>query len=183
MWKRNYSFFLYLLVLLMGSCSALKRDSKREVLTEFRLTVKGAYCGGARPSDEMLAQLTAPKALGDVQFYIKPGHINDPDIAALASSITDADGLAFVNLCPGEYVLIFEDKLDWTVYNERKQQYAQPEHPFGAIDTVCLNQWIRQPEMQFTVRPSTNSIILIERQEKCFWNNIPCLEYLGSLPP
>jgi hypothetical protein len=172
-----------LICLGVAGCRLRKPNKNSETLIEFKLSRRGVYCGGARPSEEMLAQLEELVPLENFQFFIKEGTTNNPDEAAIFSSITDDEGLAFVNLKPGTYLLIFEDKLDWTQYNHWKLEFAQAQESFGAMDTLCLREWIKQPEAVFTVVRDSSNMVEVVRWEKCFWNNIPCVEYRGSLPP
>jgi hypothetical protein len=165
------------------SCTSSVKAAKKEVLVEFRLMKKGVYCGGARPSDQMLLDLEKMTPLTSTQFYIKSGHINDPSAPAIYSSITDEEGLAFVQLKPGNYLLVFEDKQDWSQFNSWKDSFAVAQESFSAIDTMCLRQWIQIPEAVFQVHADSTPVIELVRPDKCFWNNIPCIEYTGSIPP
>jgi hypothetical protein len=165
------------------SCASTQRFAKKEVLVEFRLMKKGGYCGGARPSDQMLLDIEKNSPLASTQFYIKAGHTNDPSAPAIYSSITDEEGLAFVNLKAGDYLLVFDEKQDWSQYMRWKEEFATAKPPYGAMDTLCLRNWIQTPEAVFQVHADSSHVVEIVRTDKCFWNNIPCLEYLGSIPP
>lgn len=168
---------------MMWSCASIFNTSKKEALVEFHIMKKGVYCGGARPSEQMLMELEKTVPLGSIQFYIKTGTVNDPSAPAICSSITDEEGLAFVNLKPGDYLLVFEDKQDWSQYTRWKEEFAIAKHPYGAMDTLCLRNWIQTPEVVFHVHVDSTHRIEIVRPDKCFWNNIPCIEYIGSIPP
>jgi hypothetical protein len=164
-------------------CRKLKSLSTRDVVVEFHLQKTATYCGGARPSDEMLAELSIPKPLADYQFYIKAGDVNDPDVPALFSSFTDDAGLAYVPLKPGKYLVVFEDKQDWTQYNAWKKMYSESSSNHSPIDTTCLLQWIKQPEFVFEVVADSACKVEFTKVQKCFWNEVPCLDYTGSIPP
>ncbi len=168
---------------MMWSCASTFKSSKKEALVEFHISKKGVYCGGARPSDQMLLELEKTSPLASTQFYIKAGTVNDPSAPAVCSSITDEEGLAFVNLKPGDYLLVFDDKQDWTQYARWKEEYAKAKPPYGEIDTLCLRRWMQTPELVFHVEADSSHIVEIVRPDKCFWNNIPCIEYTGSIPP
>jgi hypothetical protein len=176
-------FFIALCVVLAMACSWNGVFASREVVVEFRLKQTAAYCGGARPSDEMLAELAMPKPLANVQFYVKSGSINDPNAPALISSFSDHEGVAFVPLKPGKYLVVFEDKQDWTQYNQWKKQFENSTDAHSPVDTLCLRKWIQEPEAVFEVRVDSALVVEIIQKQKCFWNAVPCLEYVGSIPP
>jgi hypothetical protein len=171
------------LSLFIWGCNRLGFSSRKEIVVEVRLHETGVYCGGARPPQEMLDELQQLKPLTNFQFYIKEGRENDPNAPAVVSGITDDAGIAYISLRPGAYVLVFGDRQDWAQYNSWKAEHARANDPWGAIDTMCLMQWIKTPEKTFAVYPDSASVVEVIKAQKCFWNNIPCLEYTGSIPP
>jgi hypothetical protein len=66
---RTVFFELAVLQLLFFGCLAQQKPQARLVSGE--VTQTSSYCGGARPSDEMVQEQNRPKPYGGKKFYIR----------------------------------------------------------------------------------------------------------------
>ncbi|MBK8845877.1 MAG: hypothetical protein IPO27_04590 [Bacteroidetes bacterium] len=69
------------------------------------LTFTYDYCGGARPSDEMLAKLKEPRVIEGFTVYLKPGKENST-AAITDSAQCDSNGNYVFRIPKGDYVIL-----------------------------------------------------------------------------
>lgn len=181
--RRNVVIFFLGTMAFVAGCGSNQSVSKGKGPTtevQVQITKTSSYCGGARPSDEMVKDLETPKPASEVRFFIGSGGVNQGKEFVLEGK-TDKHGHAVVKLPAGQYYLVFEDKtLDSK--NNLLKTYGNETRHYSAIDKSCLEDWFKQPESSFSVerRPL---VIEVNQHIPCSWQAVPCADYHGPLPP
>lgn len=173
-----FSSFLFFCLTIF--CNKKEDSKKYEVKGELKYT--SSYCGGARPPDEMLLELQTPKPLHGKKIFIKKGKQNEADLELIDSAVTDINGHFFLLLPSGDYVAVGEEKKDKKYCNALLKKHAKATQYNSAIDVECLNNWFKTPDFTFTVKNS-NQVVNHVYHKGCQWNETPCTQYTGPLPP
>lgn len=101
----NKFFALCIITMIFTSCATHQKHANPRRLSSvpekiFHVSGKviqiTPYCGGARPTDEMLAEATAPKAFPHKSFHIRKGSVNSIDAPVVLSFTTDEQGSFFL---------------------------------------------------------------------------------------
>lgn len=181
-------FILITTVALFLACSNSKdvqsedgQQEKYEVVIS--ATTTQVYCGGARPTEEILEELRTPIPAPNVFLYLRKGDTNFIQNEIDYQFKTDDSGRVEVNLPTGTYSIVFENKKDVSVYNELLEKYGKETSYQTAIDTNCLNAYFKQPNAILTVEENGENAITVNRQMRCTATRIPCSHYKGALPP
>ena len=142
------------------------------------------YCGGARPSDEMLQEFQTPKPLSGQLCFIRKSETNKISSTPVASATSDNQGKINIALAPGTYCLVLPNKVDSAAYKMFLTKFGEDTGNYSAIDKKCLDQWFQKPELVFTVtdakQPTATEFTI---HQPCSWNTIPCTDYRGPFPP
>lgn len=150
--------------------------------TNIKVFQTSTYCGGARPSPEILAELQAVRPFSDQMIYVKAGTRNDLTKPILDSAITNTNGEVRFNLSPGTYSIIRKERIDRGYYNFLTDKYGVETKNYSKVDSACLDAWIADVDFVIQViDQSTNSFEFIIHHP-CWWNSIPCVEYTGPIP-
>jgi hypothetical protein len=150
-----------------------KRVPVSGVVTETR-----SYCGGARPSDEMLAELATPKPAVNKVIYIKMGEENSFDSKVILRLTTDEHGKFHAKLRPGKYLVVDSAKADTCYYNRLLTTYKDRTTNYEPIDVSCLKEWYLKPDGVFEVAEKGSGDIHINFQINCP-EYLPCARYRG----
>jgi hypothetical protein len=150
---------------------------------QLQLTKTGSYCGGAAPPQALLDELATPKPLSGVQFYIRKGTANKTTDPVIADGTTLPSGVISLLLEEGEYYLVFMNKVSDRYYNEIYEKYKNGDANHAAIDKVCFDNWLSTPDLAFTVKNDAANIFMLNVNEPCPWNEVPCAKYTGPYPP
>lgn len=135
------------------------------------------YCGGARPSQEMLDRLAIPVDYPGKKFYVRRGKINTINTKIVSSFISGKEGEFSIQLEPGTYSIILEEQLNEIKAEDYVKQYQQ-------VDTQCLKEWWIQPYYLLEVKEKTITDLNFVFQHRCFISvDLPCITYTGPLPP
>jgi hypothetical protein len=143
------------------------------------ITQTHAYCGGARPSEEMLKSYTTPKPFPGKKLYIRSGTENSLKKKVLREVIADSAGHFSLRLPPGTYCIIQEEqvkKLD-------PEHFRQKANKNLKLNEECLKQWWDKCFMTFEVKDADKSDLNINFYIPCFTEGIPCMQYTGPMPP
>jgi len=136
-----------------------------------------SYCGGARPSQEMLDRLATPISYPNKKFYIRQGKINHTEAKIVKSFTTDSTGKFSIRLKPGTYSIIVEEQLysiDTIKYENENQE----------VDRQCLEEWWAKPYHLLIVKNKNITDLKFIFHHRCFVkSHIPCITYKGPLPP
>jgi hypothetical protein len=145
------------------------------------ITSTSSFCGGARPSEEILGQIETPRPFPHKKIYIKKGRVNLTSNDILVELKTDANGKFKTRLAPGVYLIVDEAKKDLTYYNTLLKEHAFLTENFEAVDTVCLKEWFAKPDFTFEVKQTNSTNIHLNFAKECF--NLPCTQFRGPYPP
>jgi hypothetical protein len=148
----------------------------------FQLNYTESYCGGARPTEEMLAEMSQPKPMVGERLYLRKGSANNVDEPVVASEITDHSGKAIFHVKPGQYCVVRAFKSDNTQSEKWKRELLKGNELYAPLDMECLKKWLATPELVIEV--SENGPLKFELliNKPCKWNSIPCAQYIGPLP-
>ena len=152
--------------------------SKRQTyLISGHVSQSSSYCGGARPTQEMLDKIAIPVAYPNKKFYIRKGKTNSLNLKFLKTFNSDKDGNYTIRLPKGIYSIILEEQLkeinigDYTTTNQQ-------------VDTNCINEWWSKPYYLLEVNNKNIDHLDFDFHHRCFvTNDIPCLNYVGPMPP
>lgn len=171
------SLFLVCFALLSFNQAKPEKKSKK-ILISGTVTETNDYCGGARPSDEILTQLATPRPLVNKKIYIKKGEVNAFDSKVILVLTSDSKGNFHAKLRPGKYLVVDSTKKDPAYYNLLLKTYKNQTANYLAIDTVCLKEWFLKPAGVFEVTPVETKNISINFHKACS-EAIPCTRYTG----
>ena len=175
------AFFLF------ASCIGIQTSQKEsgKVKVSGTVTQTFSYCGGARPSNEMLAKLAEPNPFSNKVLVILKGNKNDFTCNSRWNLAINSDSIGNFSavLEPGEYCIVDEFKSNQTNYDDILKKYATESTNYSAVDPKCLKDWFSTPDAVFTVTKSGVKDLSIVYHHPCSWRSIPCVNYHGPLPP
>lgn len=176
---------LFGLVLMACGCKNKKNAASKsdEVTVVINVTRSGVYCGGARPTDQMLEEIQSAKPFADKAIYVRLGAENDLSKKVVATAKTGADGKVILSLPLGTYSLVDDSRKDDVRYKALLKQFETPPMYYGPMDKGCLATWLSTPDLTFTVAAGANNVFQVNYSDKCSWQSIPCAQYNGPLPP
>jgi len=145
------------------------------------ITATSSYCGGARPSGEILSQLATLRPQSNKKIYLKKGEINSFDSKVFMELTTDTAGKFRAKLPAGKYLIVDEEKKDLSYYNKLLKEYKTATQSFEAVDTICLKEWYLKPDFTFEVKSDEVKNISVNYRKECF--NLPCTQFRGPYPP
>ena len=174
-----------------GQNSATKTASRgsaycgknKKVVVSGTVQRTGVYCGGARPTDEILQSIMEPKPLSGKKLFVKKGKTNDLSKTAILEFTSDSLGNFSITLPPGDYCIVDEFKNSKTNYQNILSTYKTETKDYSAVDPECLRGWFSEPDLVIVVPKSGLKNIKVIYVDKCPWNKIPCVTYHGPLPP
>lgn len=181
-------FILISVVGLLMACSTSKQvDSSENQVETFDVaintTTTEVYCGGARPSEEILEELRTPKPAPNVKIYLRKGDTNNIKNKIDYQLMSNDSGVVKTSLPAGTYSIVFENKKDQNTYNDLLDKYGSGTSYQTPIDTNCLKTFFAQPNGVLIVEENNENKITVNRVMKCQWTSIPCSHYKGDLPP
>ena len=86
----KYLFLSLLVIVLFVSSDLCRYKVKFDV--SILVTSTQSYCGGARPTDEMMQELNTPKPLPEKKLYIRKGKENSLKEPIIKEVVTNAAG-------------------------------------------------------------------------------------------
>lgn len=150
-----------------------------------RVTVKGKlmqtskYCGGAKPSEEILKDAATPKPYEGKVFYVRVGKKNSTKAEVITSFTTDANGEFSFQITPGTYSIIQEKQL-----NALTSADLRSSDPNTKVDSKCMKNWWVKPFHLLVVKTENITIPDWTIHHPCFVSgDIPCIKYVGPMPP
>lgn len=154
--------------------------SAKKISISGSVTGTRQYCGGARPSDEILTQVATPRPISNKKIYIKQGEVNSFDSKVLLVLTTDSKGNFRAKLRPGKYLIVDSTKKDTSYYNAILKTYKFQGNAYQAVDTACLRKWYLKPECIFNVGNSDQKNISVNFFKGC--EDIPCTRLRWPYP-
>lgn len=136
-----------------------------------------AYCGGAEPSEEMMAEFTKLKPYAGKTFYIRKGKTNNVKAKVILSFKADTAGSFSFQLPPGVYSIIQEPQVKKLNIKFYKKQHI-------IVDESCLKTWWEKPYYILEVKDKNITNLDFKFHHPCFISDdVPCLNYNGPMPP
>ena len=126
--------------------------------------------------------MNTPRPVDGKNVFVALGDMNEANDEIVFRGVTDKDGKVRMNIAPGTYYLVFDNKSDKNYYNELVKTYGQATAYYSVIDKDCLDQWFRNPELIMQV-DAQHTEFSVNVYQPCEWNAIPCAQYNGPLPP
>lgn len=141
-----------------------------------RFMLKSPYCGGAAPTPDMVKAAQTPQSLASQGFLIRKGTTNAVGSAIETRVTTDASGAFSVQLAPGTYCMVLNEK-------EGRRGPDFLNNANYEIDKKCDDKWLGTCELSFTVTDKNISGLHATLERKCFINSMsPCINWGGPLP-
>ena len=136
------------------------------------------YCGGARPTEEMLDKLRKPVAYPGKKFFVRRGSVNSLKSKIIRSIISDSLGNFSVRLPAGVYSFITEEQVNALNPKDYEKENIQ-------ADNSCLKEWWEKPYYVLRIKNGgLKKKLNFSFQHRCFISvDIPCLNYTGPMPP
>lgn len=135
------------------------------------------YCGGAQPSDEMLAEMEALKPLEDQALIVRAGTRNALGTPVVARTKTDHEGRFRIALPPGDYCICLAEK-------EKKRSYAFMTDEVQAVDDPCDSQWLQTCDILVRRQDKRHDRYKATFEQHCDVQTLsPCVSYHGSPRP
>lgn len=170
-----------LALLFIGVLFLSATPKKYAVIVE--LTYSSSYCGGAAPSDELMQELQTQKPWRNKKLYLKKGSKNTLDSKIFREVITDTSGIIKLQLAPGQYFLVDEEKKDKTYYNHVLRTYKERTNEEGPVDMDCFKKWYATPELVLNISIKSPKRYKLNIHHECKWSGKPCIPYFGPIPP
>ena len=111
-----------------------------------------AYCGGAKPSQDLLNKLAKPSSYANKKFYIRTGKVNSMAAKIVKNFTTDSAGVFSIRLKPGIYSIIVEEQL----HPIKPDEYANQNQE---VDVKCLEEWWAKPYYLLIVKKDRKSTV------------------------
>ncbi|MBK9285599.1 MAG: hypothetical protein IPM51_14960 [Sphingobacteriaceae bacterium] len=154
------TFYLLLLVVFITSCV-----QKGELLVQVKY--KQPYCGGARPTPEVLAEAEKEHNYANAKFILVNTNQKTYPIS------TNTEGLIKIKIPYGDYSLMEE----W-----RNNKKIPGDEKLDNFDKDCLeNEW-KKVYLKFNFSKSTTLPLKPEIIELTCPNNYPCLKVDNQIP-
>jgi hypothetical protein len=176
---RTITIVIFCFSLLSFDQGTPKKKSKK-IAVSGTVTSTLNYCGGARPSDEIMAAVATPRPIPGKKIYIKKGEVNSFDNKVLIVLTTDSKGNFHTKLAPGKYLVVDSTKNDMSYYNMLLKTYKNQTTSYEAIDTLCLKEWYMKPNCVFDVIDTEVKDLSVNFHKTC--DDIPCSRFRGPMP-
>ncbi len=143
-----------------------------------KVTQTWSYCGGAAPTEEILEQCERPQPYNGKVFFLRKGKVNSISEPVVLSFTVNASGTFSFQLPSGVYSIFQEPQL---------KPFNKKEYPLGSYtneEIECLKKWWMQPYYVLEIKEKDITNLKFEFHHECFAiNDIPCLQYIGPMPP
>lgn len=141
-----------------------------------RLTSTGQYCGGAAPSEEILAWYSTPHPMAERKLYLISGEINSEPAIVVDSTITDTGGIFVFQASPGKYLIIDSEQHDPLVIPKNTE--------WQQVDETCYKNWWAKGMISVEMKFSDIDLGDFNFHYPCFINSwCGCISYTGPYPP
>lgn len=152
-------------------------NRKKQILSG-KVMITYSYCGGAAPTEEMLAALAKPQPYVGKVFYVRKGNRNTLASEIVTRITTDSIGAFSVELAAGTWSLIQEEQVKEIDSNNYKNTATHQ------VDMDCLRKWWSEPYEIIEIKDSAITDLHFSFHRRCFINSdIPCFNYTGPYPP
>lgn len=149
----------------------------RTFTLEGRVEFVDAYCGGAKPSAELLEMIKSPKPYTLSKFFIKKGEANSAKNPVVTFIETDTAGKFSIRLKEGQYCII----QDFQTKPLQLENYKSGiNYTYQGDD--CMRKYWADCYQSIDLKSDTSNLI-ITIYKKCFNDGNPCMQYIGPMPP
>lgn len=172
--------FLYLIFLISTAFAisswmgiAVNKKIKHKFLVTGSIMQTVSYCGGARPTPQILDSYNTPKGIPFGKLFIKSGLMNIEGAPVLHEITADSNGNFSIRLPAGNYCLLEE----W-----KSKPFKLPLNNVNqTVDSACFRNLYNASD--FTLKINNKSIHHMKFifHRTCSYNQ-PCVSYRGSLP-
>lgn len=143
-----------------------------------KITQTSSYCGGARPSNEMLEEYAHPKAYRGKTLYVRKGAFNDVKQNIVLKFTADSLGKFTFTLPVGTYCILQAEQV------KALDLKKLPDQQGVTKDVACLKTWWKTPLQVLTIKDKNVSGLDFNFHHPCFVSgDIPCMNYNGPMPP
>ena len=154
-------------------------SAKARPESQFRVsgtvTYTANYCGGAAPSEEMLAEMRQPKPRFGQELLVRSGDFNSFG-RLLARATTKGDGSFEFFLAPGDYCIVIAQK--------ESADMVPKSSEYIHVDTECYNKWMATCDLSFRLADREISGLSLNLHQACFTNSYStCVQWDGPMPP
>ncbi len=168
--------FLMLFCLLFVQLQTVYAKTHRKNVTiKGHITRTSDYCGGAMPTEEMLAQLKSPRPDEGRIIYVRIGSVNKATATIIKKVVTDANGDFTVVLKSG---VVYSFVEEW----KGKPLKIPEDTEYTKWDARCFRERYAKSDFVLKVKPSKNALVTINYHTPCFYRPY-CGDYSGPLPP
>jgi len=171
---------LIVLALLIYSISFFAQKKKPDVyfMVRGKITQTSDFCGGARPSDEVMQDMQKARLYAGKTLYIRKGKSNDLRQPIVMKFLSDSAGRFTIMLKPGVYSIVQPEQLKKL---DMKKIYSGPNiEP----DMSCLKEWWSKAYFVLEIKDKNIDGLEFNFHHKCFIEgDVPCLNYTGPMPP
>lgn len=170
------NFILLFIISISLACKVnSKSKNAEEVVINGQVTQTKDFCGGMRPTDELVNNLRTPKPFANKVIYIKIGDVNTERGPVVQKFTTDENGKFSVKLKVGTTYCFVED---W-----KGEPFKAPKDTeFTIWDIPCLRKSYGTPDFVLKVEKTNNRLVQINYHHPCFYKPY-CGTYSGPLPP
>jgi len=133
-----------------------------------------SYCGGAKPTQEILDSCNTPKGIPFAKLFVKWGLVNTEGASIIRSISTDAHGNFSTYLPPGNYCLVEKWKT--------KPFHLPANNVNQTIDSACFRNLYSSADFVLKIKDKNIRDVKIIFHRTCSFNQ-PCITFHGSLPP
>jgi|LauGreDrversion4_2_1035121.scaffolds.fasta_scaffold01141_4 hypothetical protein len=177
--------FLFLFPIFLHAQKSNKVSVKKQTIL-FYITQTNDWCGGMRPSDDMVKDLNSPKSLSNKWIFIKKKLIGKLliDLPVIDSFESNENGEIKCSLSYGNYQVVEAWNKDRNVYESTLEKYRFPSDITDTIDKKCFDKVFNQPYYQFKVSKLSKSkqIHKLNFHKTCNYSGSICVRYKGPYP-
>jgi hypothetical protein len=155
------------ITLLAMSCHNQKSASNSNLspdqfMVTGKVEQKLTYCGGAKPTQDIIDNLKSPKALKNFKLYIKKDELNHQNALPIDSTVTNEQGHFKISLPQGNYIFLSELQL-----SQAKFEANLPVLKLTITNQNLLNNHFNNGLKKFAVAESNVIDLNILIQKKC----------------
>jgi hypothetical protein len=177
-------FLLFLPMLAQAQMS--KKTLIRKYQISFSITQTSDWCGGMRPTDDMLKEFSSPKPFPNKWIYIKKNRKGKSqiDIPILDSFESNEQGEIACKLPEGNYQIVESWNKDSAVYLATLERYKIATEFNDTIDKACFDKVFNQPYFLFQVSKSfkIKRKHVLNFHKTCNYSGSKCVRYKGPYP-
>jgi hypothetical protein len=163
------------IAVILFSCGIKKQHSNSSKKLEVKGTIQThqPYCGGAKPSEEMMKGTTTFSA--NQTFYLKPGLSHVKETPVFMSFQTDENGQFEIKIPAGDYVVLSQDKIDSFETYLKKYKVTSTYVEYLGEDCSKRNY----DAADFILRVKSDTTVVYTYKSKCHTGTNPCVRYTG----